>query len=113
MTKDIERFEEVFKKSIQTMHEVNVKQFGSAMANIMLPALEQMKPIFKIVYEQGVTDGSKKIEGCVVVPVDSLNKTIDAFEDMFEDDPTLALGELLPIQQDIKAMLEAARGGNE
>lgn len=55
----------------------------------------------------------KKLEGCVVVPVESLNKTIDAIEDMFEDDPTLALGELLPIQQDIKAMLEAARGGND
>ncbi|KXO82692.1 hypothetical protein AYL20_01465 [Acinetobacter venetianus] len=56
---------------------------------------------------------AKKLEGCVVVPVESLNKTIDAIEDMFEDDPTLALGELLPIQQDIKAILEAARGGNE
>ena len=77
MTKDIERFEEVFKKSIQTMHEVNVKQFGSAMANIMLPALEQMKPIFKIVYEQGVTDGYEKLEGCVVVPSNSVTLTCE------------------------------------
>jgi len=55
----------------------------------------------------------EKLEGCVVVPVDSMNKTIDAIENMFEEDTTLALGELLPIQQDIKAMLEAARGVNE
>lgn len=62
-----ERFEEVFKKSIQTMHDINAKQFGASMANMMLPALEQMKPVFKIIYEQGLDDGCKKIEGCVVV----------------------------------------------
>lgn len=55
----------------------------------------------------------EELNGCVVVPVDSLNKTIDAIENMFEEDPTLTLGDLLPVQQDIKAMLEAARGGNE
>ncbi|MCH7330563.1 hypothetical protein [Acinetobacter modestus] len=54
----------------------------------------------------------EELNGCVVVPVENLNKAIDAFESIFRDDPTLALGELLPIQQDIKAMVEAARENN-
>ena len=55
---------------------------------------------------------AKKLEGCVVVPVERLNQSIEAIETLFKDDPTLALGELLPIQQDMNAMVEAARGGN-
>ncbi|WP_141738471.1 hypothetical protein [Acinetobacter proteolyticus] len=66
----MERFEEVFKAAIQSMHEVNVKAYGSLMANVMLPGLEALKPVFKATYDQGVKDEQEKLEGCVVVPVE-------------------------------------------
>ncbi|WEI17367.1 hypothetical protein PY247_12790 [Acinetobacter proteolyticus] len=64
----MERFEEVFKAAIQSMHVVNVKAYGSLMANVMLPGLEALKPVFKATYDQGVKDEQEKLEGCVVVP---------------------------------------------
>ncbi|HCA5022845.1 TPA: hypothetical protein MW161_000584 [Acinetobacter baumannii] len=52
-----ERFEQVFKVSLDEMDKVNIEVYGKAMASIMKPALETMKPIFQLVYEQGVKDG--------------------------------------------------------
>ncbi|HCT9345587.1 TPA: hypothetical protein OUC30_001253 [Acinetobacter baumannii] len=52
-----QRFEQVFKVSLDEMDKVNIDVYGKAMASIMKPALETMKPIFQIVYEQGVKDG--------------------------------------------------------
>ncbi|MGQ1463617.1 hypothetical protein ACT4VL_10435 [Acinetobacter baumannii] len=50
-------FEQVFKVSLDEMDKVNIEVYGKAMASIMKPALETMKPIFQLVYEQGVKDG--------------------------------------------------------
>ncbi|MGE9778944.1 hypothetical protein [Acinetobacter baumannii] len=52
-----QRFEQVFKVSLDEMNKVNIEVYGKAMASIMKPALETMKPIFQLVYEQGVKDG--------------------------------------------------------
>ncbi|WP_180102167.1 hypothetical protein [Acinetobacter sp. YH12126] len=46
-------------------------------------------------------------EGFVLVPKDRLTKAVDGIEALFEEDCTLALGQLLPIQQDLNAMIEA------
>ena len=46
-------------------------------------------------------------EGFVLVPKERLANVVDGIEKLFEEDCTLALGELLPIQQDLKAMIEA------
>lgn len=51
-------------------------------------------------------------DGCVVVEKDRLAKAVDGIEAIFEEDCTLALGELLPIQQDINAMIESQEKGN-
>ncbi|MCM1957892.1 hypothetical protein NCZ17_00710 [Acinetobacter modestus] len=127
-----ERFEEVFKKSIQTMHDINAKQFGVSMANMMLPALEQMKPVFKIIYEQGLDDSCKKLEGCVVVHVEDILNLKRRIEQRYTNaneainaegwNPTISghLDALDWAEQDISEFLrtyvadvEAARGGNE
>ncbi|MBU3147848.1 hypothetical protein [Acinetobacter baumannii] len=52
-----QRFEQVFKVSIDEMNKVNINVYGIAMATIMKPALVTMKPIFQLIYEQGVKDG--------------------------------------------------------
>ncbi|MDQ9993053.1 UNVERIFIED_CONTAM: hypothetical protein KWE97_13820 [Acinetobacter pittii] len=39
------------------MNKVNIDVYGFAMATIMKPALVTMKPIFQLIYEQGVKDG--------------------------------------------------------
>ena len=46
-------------------------------------------------------------EGFVLVPKERLANVVDGIEKLFEEDCTLALGELLPIQQDLKAIIEA------
>lgn len=43
----------------------------------------------------------------VLVKKDHLSEAVEKIELMFEEDSTLALGELLPIQQGIKALIEA------
>ena len=43
----------------------------------------------------------------VLVPKERLAKAVDGIEELFEEDSLLVLGELLPIQQDLKAMIEA------
>lgn len=43
----------------------------------------------------------------ILVPKEHLANVVDGIEKLFEQDCTLALGELLPIQQGIKAMIEA------
>ena len=43
----------------------------------------------------------------VLVPKERLAKAVDGIEALFKEDSTLALGELLPIQQDLNAMIEA------
>jgi len=85
---------------------VAVKSFAVEDAHPQLPIIDanELAEMLSSVF--------KKLEGCVVVPVDRINKLVATIEGMFEDDPTLALGELLPIQQDIKAMVEAVRGEN-
>lgn len=49
-------------------------------------------------------------EGFVLVKKEHLSEAVEKIELMFEEDSLLALGELLPIQQGISAMLEAAQG---
>lgn len=46
-------------------------------------------------------------EGFVLVEKKILLEGVNKIEQLFEDDPLLALGELLPIQQGLKAMIEA------
>lgn len=46
-------------------------------------------------------------EGFVLVSMDRLANAVDGVEVLFEEDPTLALGELLPIQQELNAMIKA------
>lgn len=46
-------------------------------------------------------------KGFVVVSKERLSNAVGAIEELFEEDCTLALGELLPIQQGIKSMIEA------
>lgn len=48
-------------------------------------------------------------EGFVLVKKEHLSEAVEKIELMFEEDSLLALGELLPIQQGISAMLEAAQ----
>lgn len=55
------KFEEVFKTSVETMHQVNVKQYGSIVAEVMKVILLQMKPVFEIVYNQGYDDGKESL----------------------------------------------------
>lgn len=45
-------------------------------------------------------------EGFVLVSKERLAKAVDGIEALFKEDCTLALGELLPIQQDLNAMTE-------
>ena len=52
-------------------------------------------------------------EGFVLVPKDRLAKAVDGIEALFEEDCTLALGQLLPIQQDLNAMIEAQGPAND
>ncbi|QOW49467.1 hypothetical protein G0029_06430 [Acinetobacter sp. YH12138] len=52
-------------------------------------------------------------EGFVLVPKDRLAKAVDGIEALFEEDCTLALGQLLPIQQDLNAMMEAQGPAND
>lgn len=42
----------------------------------------------------------------VLVPKERLANVVDGIEKLFEEDCTLTLGELLPIQQDLKAIIE-------
>lgn len=46
-------------------------------------------------------------EGFVLVEKDSLSAIAERIEKLFEEDSLLALSELLPIQQNLKAMIEA------
>ena len=46
-------------------------------------------------------------EGFVLVPKERLAKAVDGIEALFKEDCLLALGELLPIQEDLNAMIEA------
>ena len=48
-------------------------------------------------------------EGFILVKKEHLSEAVEKIELMFEEDSLLALGELLPIQQGISAMLEAAQ----
>ena len=45
-------------------------------------------------------------EGFVLVSKERLAKAVDGIEALFKEDCTLALGELLPIQQDLNDMIE-------
>lgn len=52
-------------------------------------------------------------EGFVLVPKERLANVVDGIEKLFEEDCTLTLGELLPIQQDLKAIIEAQEQSHE
>ncbi|MCW8037905.1 hypothetical protein [Acinetobacter entericus] len=52
-------------------------------------------------------------EGFVLVSKDRLAKAVDGIEALFEEYSLLALGELLPIQQDLNAMIEAQEQGHD
>lgn len=100
-----ERFEEVFNAGIKAIHEVNVTTYGTMMANLMFPAFESLKPVFKATYDQGVKDQQEKLEGCVVVPVEpniSMVCAAASTDDSNEHEYIVAI---------YKAMVEAARGG--
>lgn len=49
-------FDKVFESAIETMHEQNIKTFGSVMANVMKVGLVELKPVFKVVYHQGYSE---------------------------------------------------------
>ena len=49
----------------------------------------------------------------VLVKKNHLSEVVEKIERMFEEDSLLALGELLPIQQGIKAMIEAQESAND
>jgi hypothetical protein len=49
----------------------------------------------------------------VLVKKNHLSEVVEKIERMFEEDSLLALGELLPIQQGIKAMIEAQEPAND
>lgn len=51
-------------------------------------------------------------EGFVLVSKDRIVKAINKIEILFEEDPLLALGELLSIQQDLNTMIEAQEQGH-
>ncbi|MEG1232383.1 MAG: hypothetical protein RSE18_01000 [Acinetobacter sp.] len=52
-------------------------------------------------------------EGFIFVPKDRLANMVDVIEKLFEGDSTLALGELLPIQQGLKVVIEAQQSNKE
>ncbi|MFC2998047.1 hypothetical protein ACFODO_22900 [Acinetobacter sichuanensis] len=52
-------------------------------------------------------------EGFVLVSKDRIVKAINKIEILFEEDPLLALGELLSIQQDLNTMIEAQEQGHD
>ena len=54
-----------------------------------------------------------EFDGFVLVSMDRLTNVVNGIEALFEEDPTLALGELLPIQQDLKDMIEAQEPAND
>lgn len=75
-----QRFEQVFKVSMDEMNKVNIDVYGIAMATIMKPALVTMKPIFQLIYEQGVKDGkAESKEGEMLLTTDEVEliKTCD------------------------------------
>jgi len=52
-------------------------------------------------------------EGFVLVEKVRLVRAVEGIEDLFKEDSTLALGELLPIQQDLHAMIESKDKTND
>ena len=46
-------------------------------------------------------------EGFVLVPKEKIESLVDGLNSAFQSDPTLTLGDLLPLQQDFQAMIEA------
>lgn len=52
-------------------------------------------------------------EGFVLVSIDRLAKAVDGIDALFEEDCNLALGQLLPIQQDLSAIIEAQEPNHE
>lgn len=61
-------------------------------------------------YERQKWQQAQKVavpDGFVLVEKKMLLEGVNKIEQLFEDDPLLALGELLPIQQGLKAMIEA------
>ena len=55
----MDNFDKVFESAIEGMPEQNVKTFCSVMANIMKVGLVELKPVFKVVYEQGYSDAQQ------------------------------------------------------
>ena len=103
-------FEDVFKAAIKGMHDSNRKVYGPQLANVMKPGLEAMKPVFKLIYEKGLTDAIP--EGCVVVPVEPTEEMmINALAVIATGVGTQNID--FEIRKIWKKMLEAARGGNE
>lgn len=52
-------------------------------------------------------------EGFVLVSKSSISEAVEKIEQLFEEDSLLALGELLPIQQGLKAMIEAQESSHD
>ncbi|MEG2707442.1 MAG: hypothetical protein RR959_08880 [Erysipelotrichaceae bacterium] len=50
------KFEEVFQTGVESIHQVNIKQFGIIAAEVMKVTILQMKPVFEVVYNQGYED---------------------------------------------------------
>lgn len=103
-------FEGVFKAAIKGMHDSNRKVYGPQLANVMKPGLEAMKPVFKLIYEKGLTDAIP--EGCVVVPVEPTPKMIDSTWDDQDEIETMShntRNEFIYKKMIQVAALEAAR----
>lgn len=52
-------------------------------------------------------------EGFVLVSKSSISEAVEKIEQLFEEDSLLALGELLPIQQGLKTIIEAQEPTND
>lgn len=102
-------FEDVFKAAIKGMHDSNRKVYGPQLANVMKPVLEAMKPVFKLIYEKGLTDAIP--EGCVVVPKTIPENVIERLKNSSYHWGENTKDYFSPIYE--MMVEEAARGGNE
>lgn len=91
-----------------------LKHFSvDSIANGLMTALDQAQDRQDSLYREidelkdQLTKAKAVPEGFVLVPKERLAKAVDGIEALFKEDCALALGELLPIQQDLNAMIEA------
>lgn len=54
-------FEKVFETCVTTIHEKNVNMFGALLAEVMKAGFVEMKPLFKLTYNQGYEDAKNEM----------------------------------------------------